>query len=191
MEPPSMIALVPSTTALVLIDVQNGVLGFKLEPLAADELLERGKALARRFRAEGAPVVLVNAAPATEDRPRAVDEPFALPKTLPAGFIDLAPGLAEPGDLRITKKTWGAFSVPELDRNLRERGVRTIALGGVATEFGVESTARQAWELGYELVIVRDATTSLALESHQHSMRRIFPRIARITDSDALAFSGL
>jgi nicotinamidase-related amidase len=183
-----MIALDPSTTALVLIDVQIGVLSFKLEPLAADELLERGKALARRFRAEGAPVVQVNAAPATEDKPRAVDEPFALPKTLPAGFIDLAPDLAEPGDVRITKKTWGAFSVPELDRKLRERGVRTIALGG---EFGVESTARQAWELGYELVIVRDATTSLALESHQHSMRRIFPRIARITDSDALAFSGL
>ena len=183
-----MIALDPKATALVLIDLQNGVLSFKLEPLAGDELLEAGKALARRFRAEGAPVVLVNAAPATEDNPRPVDKPFALPRPLSAGFIDLAPGLAEPGDLRITKKTWRAFSVPELDRKLRERGVRTIALGGVATEFGVESTARQAWELGYELVIVKDATTSIAIEAHDNSMRRIFPRIARVADADTLAF---
>ena len=184
-----MIALDPRSTALVLIDLQNGILGRKLEPLSADELLEAGKALARRFRAEGAPVVLVNAAPVTEDKPRAVDEPFGLPKTLPAGFVDLAPGLAEPGDLKITKSTWGAFSVPELDRELRRRGVRTIVLGGVATQFGVESTARQAWELGYELVIVTDATTSIAIEAHDNSMRRIFPRIARVTDSGALAFS--
>ncbi len=182
-----MIDLDPRSTALVLIDLQNGVLGRKLEPLSADELLEAGKALAGRFRAEAAPVVLVNAAPTT-DETRAVDEPSGLPKTLPTGFVDLAPGLAEPGDLKITKATWGAFSVPELDRELRKRGVRTIVLGGVATQFGVESTARQAWELGYALVIVGDATTSIAIEGHDNSMRRIFPRIARVTDSDALAF---
>jgi nicotinamidase-related amidase len=185
-----MIELDPRTTALVLIDLQNGILGRKLEPLSADELVERGKTLARRFRAEGAPVVLVNAAPVAEDEPRAVDEPSALRKTLPVGFIDLAPGLAEPGDILITKSTWGAFSVPELDRELRRRGVRTIVLGGVATQFGVESTARQAWELGYELVIVTDATTSIAIEAHDNSMRRIFPRIARVTDSGALAFAA-
>ena len=185
-----MIALDPKTTALVLIDLQKGILGLKLEPLSADELLEAGKALAARFRAERAPVVLVNAAPVAEDKPRAVDEPFALPKVLPAGFVDLAPGLAEPSDLTITKATWGAFSVPELDRELRKRGVRTIVLGGVATQFGVESTARQAWELGYELVIVSDATTSIGIEAHDNSMRHILPRIARVADSDALAFGG-
>ena len=59
-----MIAFDPSTTALVLIDLQNGILGRKLEPLSADRLLDAGKALASRFRAEGAPVVLVNASTA-------------------------------------------------------------------------------------------------------------------------------
>ncbi len=183
-----MIDLDPRSTALVLIDLQNGVLGRKLEPLSADELLERSKALAGRFRAEARRSCWSTRR--LTDETRAVDEPSALPKTLPAGFVDLAPGLAEPGDLKITKSTWGAFSVPELDRELRKRGVRTIVLGGVATQFGVESTARQAWELGYELVIVRDATTSIAIEAHDNSMRRIFPRIARVTDSDALAFSS-
>jgi nicotinamidase-related amidase len=184
-----MIALNPSATALVLIDLQNGILARKLEPLSADELLEAGKALTRRFRAGGATVVLVNAAPVAEDKPRAVDEPSTLPATLPPGFVDLAPGLAEPGDLKITKATWGAFFRTDLDSELKRRGVRTIVLGGVATQFGVEATARQAWDLGYELVILKDATTGGAIEVHDNSMRRIFPRIARVTDSDALAFA--
>jgi nicotinamidase-related amidase len=135
--------------------------------------VERGKTLAGRFRAVGALVVLVNVAPAMEEPPRRVDEPSTLAKILPEGFIDLAPGLAEPSDLKITKKSWGAFSVPELDLKLRERGVRTIALGGVATQFG----------------IVKDATSSTAPEAHDNSMRRIFPRIARIAESNALTFS--
>jgi nicotinamidase-related amidase len=185
-----MIALDPKSTALVLIDLQNGILGRKLAPVSADELVERGKALARRFRNEGAPVVLVNAAPRLDGPERQVDEPSALPKTLPAGFIDLAPGLAEPGDILVTKSTWGAFFRTELDSELKRRSVRTIVLGGVATHIGVEATARQAWELGYELVIARDVTTSMAVEPHEGAMRHIFPRIARVTDSNAFAFGG-
>ena len=183
-----MIALEPRTTALVLIDLQNGVLGRKLAPVTADELLERGKALARRFRDAGATVVLVNAKPPLAGPERQVDEPSALPKVLPAGFAHLAPGLAEPGDILITKTTWGAFFRTDLDSELKTRGVTTIVLGGVATHIGVESTARQAWDLGYALVIARDVTTSLGQEPHEATMRYIFPRIARITDSDALAF---
>jgi nicotinamidase-related amidase len=106
-----MIALNPQTTALVLIDLQNGIVSRKLAPLSADQLLEASHALARRFRAEGALVVPVNAAPKTDDA-RAVDAPSGLPRTLPARFIDLVPGLAEPGDLKITKSTWGRFSAP-------------------------------------------------------------------------------
>jgi nicotinamidase-related amidase len=85
----------------VLIDLQNGIVSRKLEPLSADQLLEASNALARRFRAEGALVVPVNAAPRTDDT-RAVDAPSMLPKTLLAGFIDLVPGVTEPGDLKIT-----------------------------------------------------------------------------------------
>jgi len=185
-----MIALDPRTTALVLIDLQNGVLGRKLAPITADELVERGKALARRFRDAGAPVVLVNAKPPLAGPERQVDEPSALPKVLPAGFADLVPGLAEPGDILITKTTWGAFFRTALDSELKTRGVTTIVLGGVATHIGVESTARQAWDLGYALVIARDVTTSLGQEPHEATMRYIFPRIARITDSDALSLSA-
>jgi nicotinamidase-related amidase len=185
-----MIALDPKSTALVLIDLQNGVLGRQLAPVSAEDLLERGKALARRFRTAGAPVVLVNVKPPLDGPERQVDEPSALPKVLPAGFADLPPGLAAAEDILITKSTWGAFFRTDLDSELKRRGVRTIVLGGVATHIGVEATARQAWELGYELVIARDVTTSTAVEPHEGTMRHTFPRIARVTDSDALAFGG-
>jgi nicotinamidase-related amidase len=184
-----MIALDPKSTALVLIDLQNGILGRQLAPVSAEDLLERGKALARRFRAARAPVVLVNVNPPLDGPDRRVDEPSALPKVLPSGFADLAPGLAEPGDIKITKSTWGAFFRTDLDSELKSRRVRTIVLGGVATHVGVDTTARQAWELGYELVIARDVATSMGVEPHEATMRHIFPRIARVTDSDALAFS--
>ena len=183
-----MIALDSKSTALMLIDLQNGVLGRQLAPVSAEDLLERGKALTRRFRAAGAPVVLVNVRPPLDGPERQVDEPFALPKVLPTGFADLAPGLAAPGDILITKSTWGAFFGTDLDAELRKRGVRTIVLGGVATHVGVDTTARQAWELGYELVIARDIATSMAIEPHEATMRHIFPRIARVADADALAF---
>jgi nicotinamidase-related amidase len=183
-----MIALDPKTTALVLIDLQNGILGRKLAPISADDLVARGKTLAAKFRDARAPVVLVNAAPKLDGPERQVDEPSALPRVLPAGFADLAPGLDEPGDILITKSTWGAFFRTDLDAELTSRGIRTIVLGGVATHVGVDTTARQAWELGYELVIARDATTSGAVEPHEATMRHIFPRIARVADADALAF---
>jgi nicotinamidase-related amidase len=184
-----MIALDPQATALVLIDLQNGILGRKLAPISADELVERGKALAEKFRAAEAPVVLVNVKPPLDGPERQVDEPMALPKVLPTGFADLPPGLAEPSDILVTKSTWGAFFRTDLDAELRKRGVRTIVLGGVATHVGVDTTARQAWELGYELVIARDVTTSMGVEPHEATMRYIFPRIARVADSEALAFS--
>jgi nicotinamidase-related amidase len=134
--------------------------------------------------------VLVNVKLPLDGPERQVDEPSVLPKVLPTGFADLAPGLAEPGDILITKSTWGAFFRTHLDAELRKRGVRTIVLGGVATHIGVDTTALQAWELGYELVIARDATTSTAVEPHEGTMRHIFPRIARVTDSSVLAFGG-
>jgi nicotinamidase-related amidase len=185
-----VITLNPRTTALVLIDLQNGVLGRKLAPISADELVARGKALAEKFRGAGAPVVLVNVVPKLDGPERQVDEPTPLPKTLPPGFADLAPGLAGPGDILITKSTWGAFFMTDLDSELKNRSVSTIVLGGVATHIGVESTARQAGELGYELVITRDVTSSTAIEPHEGTMQHIFPRIARGTDSDALTFGG-
>ncbi len=108
---------------------------------------------------------------------------------LPAAWADLAEGLAEPGDIVVTKRQWGAFYGTDLDLQLRRRGVRTIALGGIATNFGVESTARQAWEHGYEVVLVEDACATGSAELHDMAIRHIFPRIARVVQSEDVAFA--
>ncbi|MGQ9370738.1 hydrolase [Azospirillum sp. ST 5-10] len=182
----------PRTTALVLIDLQNGIIGMDLAPRSGAEVLAAGRRLADRFRAAGAPVVLVRVAWADDyaDALRQpVDQPPARPPGgLPADWSALADGLAQPSDLVITKRQWGAFHGTELDLQLRRRGVRTIVLGGIATNFGVESTARQAWEHGYEVLLVEDACAGASADLHAMAVRHIFPRIARVTRESALAF---
>lgn len=188
-----MISLDPATTALVLIDLQNGIVAGTTAPRSGAETLAAGQALARRCRAAGVAVVLVNVGWADDfaDAPRQpVDQPRVFPaEGLPAGWSDLAPGLAQPGDLRVTKRQWGAFYGTELDLQLRRRGIATVLLGGLVTNLGVESTARQAWERGYATVIVEDACAAPTAEMHDFAVRWIFPRIARVAAASDLAFA--
>jgi nicotinamidase-related amidase len=183
-----MTSLDPRATALVLIDLQNGIVGMPLAPRSGPEVLAAGVDLARRFRAADAPVVLVRVGWAADyaDAPRqAVEKPMPRPPGgLPSGWSDLAEGLAEPSDIRITKRHWGAFHATELDLQLRRRGIKTIVLAGIATNFGVESTARAAFEHGYAVVIAEDATASLSAVMHAFSITHIMPRIAIISRAE-------
>lgn len=190
-----MIALDPKAAALVLIDLQKGILASAAtEPHAAADVVARASTLATRFRAAGAPVFPVRVAFAGNfaDAPRQpVDEPTALPPGgLPAGWSDLVEGVAAPGDIIVTKRQWGAFLGTELELQLRRRNVRTVVLGGVSTNFGVESTARQAWELGFEVVIAKDLCASRKADMHDFAVKNIFPRLARVTTSAELAFAA-
>jgi nicotinamidase-related amidase len=188
-----MITLDPKTSALILVDLQQGILAMATAPRPASEVLQTGKALADRFRAVDAPVVLVRIAWAADfsDAPSAqVDQPTARPPGgLPPTWSVLADGLMSPADIVIVKRHWGAFIGTELDLQLRRRGVRTLALGGIATNFGVESTARSAWEHGYEVVVIEDACASVSAEAHDFAVKTIFPRIARVTAADAIGFA--
>ncbi len=188
-----MIALDPRTTALVLIDLQNGILGMPLAPRSGAEAAAAGLDLARRFRAAGAPVVAVRAGWSSDfgdALTQPVDEPMTRSKDgLPAGWTTLIDGLGEPGDILIVKRQWGAFYGTGLDLQLRRRGIETIVLGGVATNFGVESTARQAWEHGYAIVLAEDACTSRSAELHDMAVRHIFPRLSRVVQSADIAFA--
>jgi nicotinamidase-related amidase len=97
--------------------------------------------------------------------------------------------LAKPGDILVTKRQWGAFHGTELDLQLRRRGIQTIVLGGVATNMGVESTARQAWEHGYAVVLAEDATSAMSAQMHDFAIGNIFPRISRVVKSADLTLS--
>jgi nicotinamidase-related amidase len=179
-----MPALDPATTALVLIDLQHGILALDTAPRPGDEILRKGRELAERFRSAGAPVVLVRVAfgPSFVDAPPGqVDRPLPHPPGgLPANWSTLAEELVHEGDLVVTKRQWGAFTGTELDMLLRRRGVSTVVVAGIATNLGVESTVRHAWELGYNVVVAEDACTSLSAELHAMSVEHILPRIARV-----------
>lgn len=174
----------PETTALVLIDLQTGIADRAgLEPYSGAAVVERAARLAERFREVGAPVVLVSVAfPVGGGALRVVaDAPRRLPDSPPPGWGDLVPALrVQPVDIRITKRQWGAFYGTELDLQLRRRGIGTIVLGGISTNIGVESTARSAYEHGYQQVFVEDAMASSTAEGHRYPIANIFPAIGRV-----------
>ncbi len=172
-----------ATTALVLIDLQQGILAYARAPYDAAAVLANAAPLAAAFRAAKAPVVLVkvgfsadggDALKATVDAP---NPPGAPPANWLADTPELPP---QPGDIHILKRQWGAFHGTELDLQLRRRGIRTIVLAGIATSIGVESTARFAWELGYDIVFAEDATSGPDAAMHANSFEKVFPRLGRV-----------
>jgi nicotinamidase-related amidase len=177
----------PKTTALVLIDLQKGVLAMPVAPHPATAVYDRSMRLAQRFRSTGGPVVWVRVSFSHDkaDAPRpTVDQPTNY-ASLPSGW-DEFPEPLPPSDLVITKRQWGAFYGTELDLQLRRRGINCIVLGGISTNIGVESTARGAAEHGYELVIPEDLCSSSSAEMHAFSFTHILPRLPRVTQSDAI-----
>jgi nicotinamidase-related amidase len=173
----------PKKTALVLIDLQNGVVARTTTPYSSAEVVQKGNQLARAFRAKGATVVYVR-----EDMGNFLalpaDEPSRAPGSpAPSAMAsELAPDAGfEPGDLLITKRHWGAFAGTELEQALRQRGIDTVVLGGISTNVGVESTARQGTGLGFAFVIVEDAcATSMGEEAQRFAFEKIFPRLAKV-----------
>jgi nicotinamidase-related amidase len=182
-----MPTLDPRSTALILIDLQAGIVAGDKGPHSADAVAAAGKALAARFRAQGAPVVLVHVGFTPETMPSLnVDQPRLPAEGTPPAFSELVDGLRQEGDVVVLKHHWGAFTGTDLDLHLRRRGVKTVVIAGIATNFGVESTARAAWELSYDVVIVEDACTSRSSELHDFAIRHILPQIARVVSADAV-----
>ncbi|THD58154.1 hydrolase [Phenylobacterium sp.] len=185
-----MITLPAQTTALILVDLQKFIAGLPLQPHSGEAVVAKGMDLARRFRAAKAPVVLVNVAfaPDLADSLKSpVDQPSGMPPGgFPEGWTELVDGLAEPSDLRVTKRQWGAFYGTDLDLQLRRRGVTTVVIGGIATNMGVESTARAAHEHGYAVVLAEDATATHTAEMHAFAFEKIFPRLSRVAKTDEI-----
>jgi nicotinamidase-related amidase len=178
-------------TALVVIDLQKGIVSRQTAPYAADSVVKNAAALADAFRGQGLPVFLVRVCP-SPDRKDALHPiaDLAMPaQTPPPDWADLAPELGpKQGDFVITKHQWGAFYGTELDLEFRRRGIATMVLCGIATNIGVESTARFAYEYGYNQIFAEDAMTALSAEEHVCTVTKIFPRIGLVRKtSDILA----
>jgi nicotinamidase-related amidase len=161
-------------TALIVIDLQKDIVsGNFIHPIA--DIVDRTRALIDAFRANNHPVVLVNVAGRapgrTEQCPRAS-------QTFAEGWDDLLPQLdRQPSDIAVTKRSWGAFATTDIEAQLKTRGVTQVVVAGVATSVGVEATARQAYEQGFNVTLALDAMTDLREEAHDYSIRNVFPRL--------------
>jgi nicotinamidase-related amidase len=159
--------------ALVLIDLQKGLASYPTVH-SIDDVARHATLLAAAFRRHHLPVVLVNAdgsAPGRTQSPRSAAQ-------RPLDWLEFMTVLdRQPQDHVVTKSTWGAFTNTGLEAYLKSLNVTQIVLAGVATSIGVESTARQAHELGFHVALAVDAMTDLSLDAHTNSVTRIFPRL--------------
>jgi nicotinamidase-related amidase len=161
-------------TGLVIIDLQKGVVAMDLAH-PVDGVVARSRELADAFRAHGLPVVLVNVSGAPAGRTER-SRPGGAAR--PEGWDVLVPELGQqPSDHTVTKYTRGAFTGTDLEHYLKGEGVTQIVLTGLATSAGVESTARHAHELGFNVTLATDAMTDMSAQAHQNSVERIFPGI--------------
>lgn len=180
--------LEPKTTALVLIDLQHATVARQLAPHDSADVVRRSASLANSLREKGVMVVFVRVL-VTEILDLPIDAPALRgPGTPPPEASELVPEAGvQPGDIVVTKRQWGAFYGTDLEQQLRRRGIRTIVLGGIATNIGVESTARAAFDMGYELVFAEDAMSGLSTEAHTFAVTNLFPRMGRVRSAEVIA----
>jgi nicotinamidase-related amidase len=175
----------PQKTALVLIDLQNAIVGMNPVPHTAAQVVENSKKLADAFRGQGATVVYVRV-----DLNDFVNLPVDQPhnrgdKPLPAAASEITPSAGfQYGDILVTKRHWGAFAGTDLEQQLKSRGIDTVVLTGISTNVGVESTARQGTGLGFAFVLVEDACSAQSAEHHRFAFENIFPRLTRVRTTD-------
>ncbi|MFD8913210.1 hydrolase [Streptomyces sp. NPDC059575] len=167
-------------TALVVIDLQRGIVGMQTQPYTAADVVARSVELADAFRARELPVVLVRVSFAADGADAVPGRTERQPRGLsfPEGWDVLVDELSgHDGDIVVTKHNWSALFGTDLDVQLRRRGITQIVLTGIATSIGVESTARDAYAAGYNVTLATDAMSDADAEAHANSVERVFPRL--------------
>jgi len=185
-----MITAIDKNTALVLIDLQKGIVKMDVvHPIK--NVLDKSAQLVDAFRKAGLPIIAVNVIPTPSNtrNENPVARNAANAAAAMEGFADIVDDIkTQPADIFITKRTWNAFYNTKLHDELQKHNITGIVLAGVATSIGVEGTARAASELGYNISFATDAMTDRVLDAHNHSINIIFPRVGEVgTSADIIA----
>jgi len=147
-------------TALVIIDLQKGIAGREgFAPYSAQEVLAKNKELVTSLKNTGALIVFVH--------------------VKNYGGETLKPKTDNPAVAQ-GQHNWGAFYGTDLDVQLRRRGIDEILLTGIATTIGCDTTAREAFQHGYQVIAIEDAMTDFNGQLHQGIVEGIFPRLGRV-----------
>ncbi len=176
-------------TAIVVIDLQAGIVSMPTEPHPAKIVIENTAKLLTEARRKGIAVFLVHVTPSADlkDALNPITETAFQTSGYNPGWSSYVPELnIQSSDFLITKHQWGAFYGTELDLQLRRRGIDTIILCGISTNIGVESTARFAYEFGYNQIFVQDAMAARSKEEHEYTIKYIFPRLGLIRSTSEI-----
>ena len=169
-------------TCLVVIDLQKGITSREAEPYDTKTVVSNAAKLARAFRENKMAVFIVHVVPSKETALQPIaDSTMPSRGGTPGDWADIVPELGpEPSDVVITKRQWGAFYGTDLDLRLRRGGLDTIVLAGISTSYGVESTARFAYEYGYQQIFAEDAMSDRSREAHNNAVEFVLKRIGRV-----------
>jgi len=182
--------LEPATTAFVVVDLQAFTQGAPTTPRPGTDVVKAAAKLAEGVRAAGSLVVHVVASLGVGAGVVLLHPPVDTPvpaMSLPDGWDAIpAPLGPDSADVIVTKWGWDGFHGTDLDVQLRRRGITTLAVGGIATNIGVESTARHAYELGYAQVFVEEAMAAFTEHEHRTAVETVFPRIGRVRSAEAV-----
>jgi nicotinamidase-related amidase len=158
-------------TALIVVDLMPRIVELDMGPHNGADVVARASRLVTAFRRAGGTVVLVRV-----DRPGVAEQPPG------SGFVpEMQP---QPGDITVVKQTIGAFYGTGLADQLRDRGVTTVVMAGIATTMGVESTARAASDHGFEVVFAADAMSGMTAAEHDHALTVVLPRFGEVLTTD-------
>jgi nicotinamidase-related amidase len=136
--------------ALLVIDVQQALCFGEYAAFEARRVIDRINLVAARFRAAGAPVVLIQ------------HESDSAPLQRGSDGWRLADGLeSQPTDLLIGKRATDSFHQTALHAALQSRGVTNLVICGLQSEFCVDTTTRRALALGYPVQLVADGHTTM------------------------------
>lgn len=163
-------------TALIVIDLQKGIVAYPTVD-SAQRVVQNAVKLRSAFKRSGLDVILVNVAGMAPGR----TEQNLRSGERPPDWSELVPELTpDADDYCVTKKSWGAFTNTSLLEHLHSKGITQVVIVGIATSIGVESTARQAYEFGFNVVLVQDAMTDMNADAQLNSLTRIFPRLGEV-----------
>ena len=93
----------------------------------------------------------------------------------------------EKGEPTVTKRGVSAFAASDIEQILHNKRIGTLILAGVATNFVVEGTARQACDLGYDTIVVGDCCASMSQEAHDSSLNTALPFLCTVSNLDEVS----
>jgi nicotinamidase-related amidase len=208
------LALDPRTTALVIIDMQEYFLNpaspfsrasESIVPGVLGHFQERGRGVVEpslrrlldHFRAHGLRIVYTTVASELPDgsdlmpifrqrnaASRAAGGDAAIPARTDAWARIVAALEPRPGELVVNKTTYGTFNSTGLDHALRSLGIVSLVIGGVVTNVCVETTARDAADRGYDVVLLDDGCAAFSPEIHEATLLSFQGPFGRVRKTD-------